>query len=436
MVAVPTPAAALVQLRATLGDQPDRSPDEAPPFGLPGEHFAAALLWLALGAVGLLAVAPGLAAGVFLTPQVIAVTHSFTLGWITTSVFGALYQLSPVVLGVPARSLPAAHATFWVLQGGIVTLVAGTWWWRPPLMAAGWVALLLAVAGFAWNVLPGLGRAPRGRHVGRYVLAGQLALGLALALVAARIGSALGWWPLDRLGFLAAHAHLAAAGFATLTAIGVGSHLLPMFLLSHGHPEWPLRWVGPVMGTGLVAFVVGELLHVGPLITTGGMLMAAGVALHLYQGAEYLHHRTRRRLDPGLAHVAGAFGYLLLATALGMGLLTAPEAPPRLVVAYGVAGLLGWLALLIVGVYHKILPFLTWLHRFGDRVGQPGVPRVADLTSVPAAWTTFGLLAGGVAVLLAGVTFGDGVVARAGAAAFAGGTALLLGQVLYLAVRR
>ncbi|MGD8319629.1 MAG: hypothetical protein PVJ02_04230 [Gemmatimonadota bacterium] len=48
-------------------------------------------------------VAPDLAGGPFLSPRVVAVTHLFTLGWITTSIMGALYQPLPVALGESVR---------------------------------------------------------------------------------------------------------------------------------------------------------------------------------------------------------------------------------------------------------------------------------------------------------------------------------------------
>lgn len=418
------------------GSPPQGSLEQVPPFALPGEHFAAALVWLVLGAAGLVAVAPALAQGGFLLPHVIAVTHCFTLGWITTSIFGALYQLFPVTLGVPARSVRLGHATFWVLEAGIVALVAGTWWWRPALLAAGWLTLFLAVGGLAWNVLPQRRRAPRGRVIGLYVSAGHVAFGLAMAVVGARIGAELGWWRVERLGYLAAHAHLAVVGFATLTGVGVGSRLLPMFLLSHGHTEWPLGRIGPLIAAGLAAFAVGELFHVGALVFVGGVAMAAGIALYLRLVAGYFTHRARRALDPGLAHVAVAFGYLAVATGWGLAVLVTPGFHPRLMVGYAIVGIVGWVSLLIVGIYQKIVPFLTWLHRFSARVGQPGVPRIAELTSPAVGWITLGLLATGVALLAAGVAAGAGAVARAGAFGFATGTALLVGQHARLALRR
>lgn len=418
------------------GGAPLGSLDAAPPFALPGEHFAAGLLWLALGAAGLVVVAPALAQGGFLLPRVIAVTHCFTLGWITTSIFGALYQLFPVALGVPARSVRVGHATFWVLEAGVAAVVAGAWWWRPPLIAVGWVLLLAAVGGLAWNVLPQRRRAPRGRAIGRYVSAGHMALGFAMLVVAARIGAALGWWHVERLGYLAAHAHLAVVGFATLTAVGVGSRLLPMFLLSHGHAEWPLAWIGPVAGAGLIVFSVGELAHVDALVAGGGLAMAAGVALYLFLVAGYFRHRARRRLDPGLAHAAAAFVFLAAAVVLGLAVLFRRGFDARLTAAYAVTGVVGWVSLLIIGVYQKIVPFLTWLHRFSARVGQPGVPRIADLTSPAVGWTTLALLAAGVALLAGGVGVGAGAVARIGALGFAAGTALLVGQHVRMGLLR
>ena len=75
----------------------------APPFRLPGIHFAGAIVWLVLGGVGLVAVAPDLAVARFLTPQVLAVTHLYTLGVIVASVFGALYQFYPMSLGAAPK---------------------------------------------------------------------------------------------------------------------------------------------------------------------------------------------------------------------------------------------------------------------------------------------------------------------------------------------
>src|SRR5688572_16133312 len=110
---------------------------EPPPFRLPGTHFSGAVAWLVLGAAGLVAVAPELAAGRFLSPHVLAVTHLFTLGVITASIFGALYQFYPMSLGAAARSVRVGVAGAWLLHLGVALLVSGLWLWAPTLQGAG-----------------------------------------------------------------------------------------------------------------------------------------------------------------------------------------------------------------------------------------------------------------------------------------------------------
>src|SRR5690606_15673473 len=98
---------------------------DSPPFRLPVEHLAAALVFWGAGALGLVWIAPLLAQGLFPLPRVIAVTHLFTLGWITTSILGALYQFFPVALRAPVRSQWLAHLTFLLYVPGLAVFVVG-----------------------------------------------------------------------------------------------------------------------------------------------------------------------------------------------------------------------------------------------------------------------------------------------------------------------
>ena len=92
---------------------------------LAGEHFAAAMIYLLAGAVGLVWIAPELAAGNYLSPHVAGVTHLFTLGWLTMTIFGALYQLLPVALGAPIRWRTMGHVSFWAFAPGAGLFACG-----------------------------------------------------------------------------------------------------------------------------------------------------------------------------------------------------------------------------------------------------------------------------------------------------------------------
>lgn len=408
-----------------------------PPYRLPAEHFLAALGWLALGALGLVSLAPELATGAYLTPRAAAVTHCFTLGWVTTSIFGALYQIYPVALGVGAHSTRIGHLTFWMLQAGIVCLVAGAWWWNPNLLGPGWLLIFLATIALRVNLVARARGATRAPIVGKYATAALVSLVLALAVIGVSIGSFAGWWRSDRIAVLIVHAHLAAVGFATLIAIGVGGKLLPMFLYARDLPELPLRWIGPLVGGGVLLFSAGTLLGetLRALQLSGGLAMVGGLGLYLRTVPLYFH-RGVRKPGPGLYLAAGAHAFLLAAVALGLLLLLASDPDPRIAAAYGLLGIVGWLTLFVAGVYHRILPFLTWLERFSSKVGAPGVPKVTDLTKPRLMWTTHALLAVGAAALGLAVFAGSPTGARAGAAVFALGALTLLGTYLDIVRRR
>lgn len=399
-----------------------------PPFLLPGEHFVAALLWLAVGAVGLVLIAPQLAAGHILDPLVVAVTHAFTLGVITTAIFGALYQLFPVTMGRAVRSVGGAHLTFWLLQAGAVLVVTGFWMSRGALLGGGWIAVATAAGLFGANLVSQSARAQPDPLVGRYVAGAYVAFIAALGLGSLRISETLGYGHVDRLALIASHFHLAAVGFATAVAVGVGSRMLPMFLVTHGHPRWPLHWIGPLGGGGLVGFVAGQFARSAGLVLAGGTVLGLAVILYVYLGLAYFRRRVRRALDPGLMHVAAAFLALAVATALGAVLLWGSGGTPRLWAAYVLLMLLGWLVLLIVGVLYKVLPFLTWLHLFGERMGEKPLPTVADLTRPSWGWASLASLLAGLALLIPAVGFGAGGAARVGALGFAFGVALALAQ--------
>ena len=246
-------------------------------------------------------------------------THLYTLGVIVASIFGALYQFYPMSLGAGARSIRVGVAGAWLLHTGVALLVTGFWFWRPGLQAAGWCALFLAIGCVSWNLLPQRRRMSQGRRAGAYVSAAHSMLGFALLLAGARIGASLGWWEIDRLGLIAAHFHLAAFGFAGLTAVGVGGRMIPMFLVAGPVPEWPLRVIGPGATLGLLTLAAGLLFGFPPAVWLGAVLGLASASAFVITIAGFFRRRLMRRLEPAFGHVLVAFFSLVLALAIGIG---------------------------------------------------------------------------------------------------------------------
>lgn len=395
----------------------------APAQVVPVVHFVAGLAWLAVAALGTMLVAPALATGVLLAPRLVAVTHAWTLGFITTSILGALSQLAPVALGAPPRSDRASYATLALFTAGTACVVTGGWRSDAPVLGAGWTLVTTALAIATWNLLVPVARAPKLRHVARLVVVGFGCIGVSLLLSAARIGAALGWWAVDAWGLLVAHVHAAGLGFATFVALGVGARMVPMFLQSRDVPAWPRRVAPWPLGAGLLLLLAGAVGGLEALVRLGGALLAGGVGAYLVGAWHEVRSRRVATLDPALRQLAHAHVALAIALALGVAVLVLPGVPPRLAAAYGVAAIVGWLGLLTLGVYHKVLPFITWMHRFGAQAGVPGTPTVGMLT-IPALGAFTAWASGiGTLALVIGIAAGAVPLAQGGSALLAAATA-------------
>lgn len=409
----------------------------APPFRLPGQHFAAALCFLVLGAAGLVWAAPTAAAGGFSAPRVAGVVHLFTLGWITTTIMGALYQLLPVALGAPVRSEAMGHVSFWLYAPGVVLLVSGLVLGEILLTLVGASAAAAGLLVFVGNLAATLPRAERGGMT-RWTLAGAglfliVTLTLGLLLAANLHSDVLG--P-GRFLVLGLHAHVAAGGWVLMVMIGVAARIMPMFLLSHGVAEWPGRAAAVLVALGAaVLSTVGHLLPAS-WVPVGGGLLAAGTAAFLAQSVLYYRGSLKPDLDPGMRLVAVGLGFLALALLLGPVAMTLGPSSPRLVAGYGAALLVGGIGLFVAGHYYKILPFLVWFHRFGPVAAERDVPQVGELFDHRWATGATLLLAGGAAGLIAALLAGSAAGSRVSSLALAGGAAVVAVQMLRISRRR
>ena len=406
-------------------------PGQSTPFLLPGAHFAVALVFLVTACVGLVTVAPDLAAGRFLIPRVAATTHLLTLGWITTSMMGALYQLLPVVLGTAVWSRGVAYGTL-VLHGlGLTLFVAGLAV-AGPLLLPGAGLLAAGLLLFLLNVAPALARA-RARDLTWWCIAGAcffllvtLAMGalLAVNLRAPLLGP-------ERLTVVATHAHIALGGWVLLVVIGVARRLGPMFLLTHVPGDRVLGAAAALVAAGALGLTLLHHVVPMPLWPAVAVLLWSGAATFLLQARRWYAHRHRRQVDPGM-RLAGA-GLVLLGAALVLApaaLALGPSAP-RLSAAYGAALVLAF-SLFVAGHYYKIVPFLVWLHRFGPLAGARPLPTVAQLYDGRRAAAAGALLTAGAATLAGATALGVAPAARAGAILLLGGALIAAAQMSFL----
>lgn len=401
---------------------------------LPGEHFAAAMCFLLAGALGLVVVAPDLSAGLYASPRVAAVTHLFTLGWLTTTIFGALHQLLPVALGAPVRSIRLGHAAFVVFVPGVASLVAGLAAASSALYHAGiglvGAGIVLVVGNVGASLLASRRRDVTWAAVAVAItaLASTLVLGVVLLH-----NVETGFLAEARLRVLVAHLHVALVGWVLVMIVGMSHRLLPMFLLAHGaDTRWTRRALA-LLAAGVVVFAVGAGGGIEPLAWAGAALLEGGIVCFLVQARAFFRARIRPRLDVGLRFAATALVFLCIAALLGPLVLFTGAEHPRLGTGYVLVGLLGGIVLYVVGFFYKIVPFLAWIARFRGRMGKETVPTVAELYSARVATVQLVVMAAGVGALGAGTIAGHAHSVRIGAALFALGVVLFLGQIVRVA---
>lgn len=406
--------------------------DEGPPLMLVGSYFAVAMLGLGSAAFALMCATPALARGAFYDPAVIATTHLFTLGFIVPSVLGALCQFLPVAVGVPLRSRVTAIASLVLVAGGLAAFEVGLWSGAAADARLGGASAALGLFAFAINLAATLARA-RQRTLTWWALAGAtLYLLVTLAWGATLAINLNSGFVSDRFRAVFVHAHVALFGWVGLTIVGVSLHLQPMFLLTHGVSR---RWAAAAVallfaGAALMALPLGARAD-----ALGFLLVLAGMGACLVQSFQHYRHRRKRNLDPGLTLAGLALGVLALAIIAGPFAAYAGLAHPRWVTGYVLLAV-GAIVLFIAGHYFKIVPFLVWYHRFGPLLGRRHVPKVAELYSAGWARLAGAALLFGVLGTAVSVLSGSASAARASAALFAIGVALLCAQMFRIARRR
>ncbi len=322
--------------------------------------------------------------------------HLLTVGWLLLLMLGALFQFVPVITSRPLLSQRLSLATLLTVQTGLLGMIAGflgITGEAPGLavaLPAGGATVVLGVLIACSNIGKPLLRARPLPLPGRMVLTGlaflllTVALGLSFALALTVPALAPHLAPL--LAAVADHALGGLGGWFTLTAMGVSYKLLPMFMLAPEERGIPGECVHIAATAGFALAIAAGLSQIW--LTTRVLELAklagyTGVALailiYLWDVRRIYRTRKRASIEAHNRAATGAFGFLGLTVLLAIGYL----AKARLAVdGANVIFLIlfGWLSGFGLTQLYKIVPFLTWLSRYGNTLGRGAVPpRVQDL---------------------------------------------------------
>jgi uncharacterized membrane-anchored protein len=239
--------------------------------------------------------------------------------------------------------------------------------------------------------------------------------------------------PQDHVHYLQLHAHLGMVGWFLLLIVGVGSKLIPMFLLAHPESTKSLDSAYYLINGGLVLFAADHLFIHSGFAALYAAIVVGGIAcfLHFLYQAKCLG--KRQDLDLGMKQTFVALALLLLPVVLVFLVTLQLDIPQRLLSAlylvYGLSVFFGFLSALVLGQTFKTLPFIVWMHSYEDHVGRYKTPLPKDLYSnALLRWQNVAYLVGLVA-LLAGVLLAEQNVILAGAVLLSIAAVLYAGNV-------
>ena len=325
--------------------------------------------------------------GHYFNGKILAITHIATLGWISMVIFGALYQLIPVVMEVALYSEKLAKInftvfaigivlivyTFWITQFGLILLIAGS-------------LLFIAIILFTINIVLTAKSAEKWNIESSLIVSAVFWL-----FVTALLGFLISvnfkyvFLPEAHIVYLKAHAHTGMVGWFLLLIIGVGSSLIPMFFLSHALNRKRLHWAFYLVNSGMLIYFMDTVFIHKDFFILPVVLIAAGIfsfMLFVYQSYK---KRARKNLDIPLKHTVVSilllFVPIILAAFISLESGAGMKFMLRVNILYGMSILLGFITSLILGQAYKTLPFIIWLQRYQKLVGKVKTPLPKDLYS-------------------------------------------------------
>ena len=371
-------------------------------------YGAAALFFILLSL--LLLLHSDLLIGGYFNFHLLSLVHLAVVGWLTMLIFGAGYQLLPVICERDLYSEKLAFYSFLLLLAGII-LLAGGFWYTPALAGrfplwglSGGLLIFIASLFFVVNV------ARTTSICKAYNIQKTFILTAAGWLCATTLAGFLLAWNLrypyiirkNHLELLKLHVHMGLAGWFLQLIIGVSAKLIPMFLLGKSGKTHLLRNAYIFINGGMLLFLIdGYFFSLTGRVLIYLIIVITGILSWLLYIRDVYKNRIKRPIDVTLQF--SALSFINLIAALGVLIwLLAGHVFAQGYLAYGTLVILGWISALGLGMTFKTLPFIVWNGHYKNLNGKGKIPLPKQLYRqwlVKVQWWLFilalyGLLAG------------------------------------------
>jgi hypothetical protein len=324
----------------------------------------------------------------FIGPQPLSIIHMIVLGWISMVIFGALYQLIPVVMEVKLYNENLAIGAFISLAAGTLMLSGGFWFhyiMPKAISIAGGIFIVISILLFVVNYFLTAQKTKVKSTENNFITTSVVWLLVTVLFgLFILLNNKYLFLSISPFELLKAHAALGLMGWFMMLVMGVASTLLPMFFIVHDLKKKYLYASFYLTNSALLLLVISILAALpGWVIHLSSMLLIAGILLFVRYNFDAYKNRLRKKLDIGMKHSVLSFTLLFLSLLSGVILLIVPETNSvlslKLVIAFGVNLLLGFFTSLILGQMYKTLPFIIWLAKYQNNVGKFKIPLPGDM---------------------------------------------------------
>lgn len=349
-------------------------------------------------------------------PQTLAVTHLMALGWGTMMILGASHQLVPVLIAGKLHSDILALLSFATASIGIPLLVYAFYHFNFGWPAQ-WGGILVnaAILFYLINIAISMAKSKKENVHAVFVFTGTLWLFITILIGLLLVYNfSYNILSEDSLHYLPLHAHIGIIGWFLLLVLGVGSRLIPMFLISKYDNVKLLWWIYGIINIALLTFVV-NFLYLG--IWWLNLVAVAGVFVAILCFARFCYkayqNRLRKRIDNQMKVSFLSVNMMmvpLIFLVIIILLLSFSNAGPSLILAYGFCIFFGWITAMIFGMTFKTLPFILWNKNYHTKASAGKTPNPRDLFSNKIfIWMVVFYISGFV-LFLAGVLFAQIII--------------------------
>ncbi|GMV77455.1 MAG: hypothetical protein AMXMBFR79_05900 [Chitinophagaceae bacterium] len=367
----------------------------------------------------------------FFEPKVLAVTHAVALGWGTMIILGASHQLVPVLIEGELYSNKLAYTSFVLSAIGIPLLIYGFYVFDMGSPAKwGGRFVVLSILVYLINVAISIKKSKKENIHAVFVFTAVIWLFITVSLGLALVYNfTYTFIPHDSVHYLPLHAHIGIIGWFLLLVIGVGSRLIPMFLISK-YKNTKILWaIYILINVALLSFILIFYFLPITLSFIPNILLLASIVLFIFYCFAAYKQRIRKQVDEQvklslLSTLLMAIPIILLFIIIAV-FVKKDAINYHETIAYGFVIFFGWITAIILGMTFKTMPFIVWNKNYHKRSSMGKTPNPKDLFSnIVFKWMAVAYLLG-FAIFLIGLLIPNSLLLKPGAAL------LLIAAVLY-----